>query len=154
MNPIYDSSRNSSEPQADLNVQTSDIQSPSYTDQPKERRKHHRRSARGDSFAMLEPETRIMGQIIDVSRGGLSFRYLPSHFAAQVRQRECALHILLADHSFYFDPLPCRVASDDRISQHEFGFSLLAMRRCSVSFLDLSEEQRSQLDYFVRNHSL
>jgi hypothetical protein len=118
-----------------------------------ERRKDRRFVARGDSFATLQPHSKVLGQIIDVGPAGLALRYIPHDVSPEQKNGTCRLTILLADHSFYFDALPCRIVSDCEISGNDFGFSLLPMRRLSVEFMQLSQEQIAQLEYFIRNHA-
>jgi hypothetical protein len=126
---------------------------PAYEKTPVERRKHGRFVSRGDSFATLPPRSKVLGQIVDVGPGGLALRYIPNNVFAEQEKGTCELNILLADHSFYFDALPCRIVSDCEIPGNEFGFSLLPMRRLSVQFMELSKEQIAQLEYFTRNHT-
>lgn len=102
---------------------------------------------------MLQPDSKVLGQIIDVGRGGLAIRYIPSRECPKVGDEEYQLNILLADHSFYFDSFRCRIVSDCSVSDYEFGFSLVPMRRRSIVFLNLTENQVTQLEYFVRNHT-
>ena len=122
--------------------------------QHKERRKHKRFPVRGDAFVMLKPQSEILGKIIEVSRGGLSFRYVPNGRFVPFNHHRQTLHILLADHSFNFDSFPCKIISDWEISDYEFGFTLLSTRRQGVQFTDLSDECVKQLEYFFRNHTV
>jgi len=118
-----------------------------------ERRKDRRFVACGDSFATLQPRSKVLGQIIDVGPDGLALRYIPHDVFPEQENGTCELNILLADHSFYFDALPCRIVSDCQIPGNDFGFTLLPMGRLSVEFMELSKEQIAQLEYFIRNHT-
>jgi hypothetical protein len=140
-------------PTAENGLEVNPKQRPTGEKMPMERRKHGRFVARGDSFATLQPRSKVLGQIVDVGPGGLAFRYIPHDVFPEQNNGTCELNILLADHSFYFDALPCRIASDCGIPKNEFGFSLLPMRRLSVQFVELSKEQIVQLEYFMRNHT-
>lgn len=126
---------------------------PAGEEMPGERREDRRFVARGDSFAMLQPRSKVLGQIIDVGPTGLALRYIPHDVSPEQENGTCQLMILLADHSFYFDALPCRIVSDCAIPGNDFGCSPLPMRRLSIEFMELSKEQAAQLEYFIRNHT-
>ncbi len=126
---------------------------PAGEEMPVEKRKDRRFVARGDSFATLQPRSKVLGQIIDVGPDGLALRYIPHDVFPEQENGTWELNILLADHSFYFDALPCRIVSDCQILGNDFGFTLLPMGRLSVEFMELSKEQIAQLEYFIRNHT-
>ncbi|MBW2108057.1 MAG: PilZ domain-containing protein [Deltaproteobacteria bacterium] len=114
-----------------------------------DRRQERRYPVADGAFVLLAPPHSILGQIIEISRSGLSFLCTASH---PPEQGPTQLDILLADHSFYFDKIPCTVVSHLEVS-HNLSMGTQTIRRCSVRFHDLTEVQTSQLDYFIRNHT-
>ena len=68
-----------------------------------ERRKHKRFQVQDDAIAVLRPIVDKRGPIIDISRGGLAFRYIT---AKESLDRSLKLDILLPDLSFYLGHLP------------------------------------------------
>jgi hypothetical protein len=94
------------------------------------------------------PRSPVLGDIIDVGGGGLSFRYVAK---GNESIRSSELDILLTDGSFYLDKVPLRTVSDFEIdSDPSVGFST---RRCCVQFEDLTDDQMSDLRYFIRSYT-
>jgi len=94
------------------------------------------------------PVSPIMGDIIDIGSGGLSFRYTGKK-EPPIQSSE--LDILLTDGSFYLDKVPLKRLSEVEIdADRTSGFST---RRCCVQFGDLTDDQKSGLRYFIRNYT-
>jgi hypothetical protein len=89
-----------------------------------------------------------MGDIIDIGSGGLSFRY-----TAEKEQsiRSSELDILLTDGSFYLNKVPLKTVSDVELEGDPT--SGLSTRRCCVQFGDLTNDQKSDLRYFIRSYT-
>ena len=118
-----------------------------------ERRKHERFQAEDGALAVLRrpwPHPTTLGQIIDISMGGLAFRYI----AGEERSHEPSeLEILSGDCSFRLDKIPFETISDFKIA-NEAPFKFIEMRRSGVQFGELRPEQMSQLEYFIQNHAI
>ena len=114
------------------------------------RRKLERFPAKSGAIVALRPTPEILGEMIDIGLGGLSFRYIQ----ADVRPQDTAeLVILLPNRKFCLDRIPCRPVSDiQRFSDN--SFSSLPMRRCSIAFGPLSMQQQNQLEQFILEHTL
>ena len=94
------------------------------------------------------PRSSTLGQIIDVSMGGLAFRYI----ADMVRLRgSYELEIVWGDCSCRLDKIPFKTISDYEIDS-EASLNL-ATRRCAMQFTDLTDKQKSDLRYFIQNHT-
>ena len=118
-----------------------------------ERRKHKRFQVKDGAFAVAmppQPCSTPLGQIIDVSRGGLAFRYIAGEEGSN---GSFELVILLANNNFHSDKVPFETISDFEIA-NEVPFSSITMRRRGVQFGKLTDKQISQLDYFIRNHAI
>jgi c-di-GMP-binding flagellar brake protein YcgR len=100
------------------------------------------------AFRLHWPCSSIMGNIVDISLGGLAFRYIPSPKASN---RSSHIDILLTDGSFCLNKVPVQTISDFEIdSETSIG---LETRRCSVQFGDLTDNQKSDLRYFIQTYA-
>ncbi|MBW2194218.1 MAG: PilZ domain-containing protein [Deltaproteobacteria bacterium] len=118
-----------------------------------ERRKSPRHQVADSAFVLLGAQSRTLAQIIEISpsglSGGLSFLHV-SGDDPLVGPSEAT--IILADHSFYFDKIPCEIISDSPIPT-ELNFGSRAMMRGSIAFGELTSDNKSQLEYFLRNYT-
>jgi hypothetical protein len=117
-----------------------------------ERRKHKRFQVQDSAFVVLRapgPHSTKVGQIVDMSRQGLAFRYIASE---ERSGGSIELEILLGDHSFYLNKIPFITISDCEVA-NEIPFSCIQMKRTGVQFGDLAPNQLSQIEYFIRNHT-
>ncbi len=115
-----------------------------------ERRKHKRFQVQDGTFAVLTPHFDNWGQIIDISRGGLAFRYTGNELPPDVSSN---LGISLANIGFYLGRVPFKAISDFEIA-NEVAYSFTTTRRCGVEFGELTLNQISQLEYFIGNHTI
>jgi hypothetical protein len=121
-----------------------------------ERRQHKRFQVHDGAFAVLRPRSDIWGQVIDivgeigdVSQGGLMFRYI----ACEGRSHEpFKLDIVLAGDSFRLDKIPFKAASDMNMAD-PLSLTPTTMRRQGVQFGALTHDQKAQLEYFIDNHA-
>jgi hypothetical protein len=90
-----------------------------------------------------------VGPVIDISRGGLSFRYVDG----KETTNESYLHIFLTEANFYLEKLPIKTILDFKIPDKSASSSN-TMRRCGLQFEDLTHDQASQLKFFVENYSM
>jgi hypothetical protein len=114
-----------------------------------ERRKHKRYPVKNGAFAVLGPPSTKIGQIINISMGGLAFGYIAGK---EPSDTSFELGILLAEDSFHLTKVPFKTVSDQEAK--EVPFSSLTMRRCGVQFGELRPNQMSQLEYFMQNHTI
>ena len=89
-----------------------------------------------------------VGQIIDVSTGGLAFRYVGTKEPSNGE-----LSIFLAERDFYVGQIPFRTISDFEIAGKTPSTSV-ALRRSGVQFGKLSDHQTSQLEHFLNGLTL
>ncbi len=114
-----------------------------------ERRKHKRLKAQTDAFAILSPHPVQLGQIIDISNGGLSFQYIESDNITDSFEE---LSILVTETVFSIEKLPVETISNFPMP-NDFPISTIIMKRCSLKFQDLSPDQTIQLENFIQNHT-
>lgn len=80
--------------------------------------------------------------IMDISEGGLSFRYL-----GQKLKKSGVSHIsLYHEHELIVDDIPIQAISDYRLRDN-----LVPVRRGSVRFADLDLEKQQRLETFIRS---
>jgi c-di-GMP-binding flagellar brake protein YcgR len=115
-----------------------------------EKRKYQRYPAREGAIVAFKPHARLLGQMIDISLGGLAFRYIESE---EQPDQSVELIILVAHHSFRLDKVPFNTVCDHEIVDH-IAFSSIKMRRRSVEFGNLSETQISAIINFIMNHTV
>ena len=116
-----------------------------------ERRKHARIEVIGAADGILAgPRHTKWVQIIDISRGGLSFCYAATH-----RLGKGLFEVdILSDHpGLGLDKFRIEVVSDVQIGRELFlGF--IPIRRCGAEFKELTPEQTHQLTCFLKNRDV
>lgn len=80
--------------------------------------------------------------IMDISEGGLSFRYL----GHKLKRSEVKNISLYHDYELIVDDLPVQAVSDYRLRDN-----MVPVRRGSIIFKELSKEQLDKLGQFIRN---
>jgi hypothetical protein len=101
-----------------------------------------------DAFAALGPDYIKVGQIINISMGGLAFRYLASEGPSNASE----LDIFLAGRVFYLYKLPFETVRD--FVTNEMPFSSTNMKVCGLQFGGLTDKQKSDLRYFIQTHTI
>ena len=137
-----------------------------------ERRVHKRFSAKEKTFAMLRSDRcsldqikrmsmgeiacavynskpAIMGQIVDMSQGGLSFDCIDK---ACPGGDSLKLDILSANDKFYIGRIKFKPVHELK-SSNDPALSPIRMKKHGVQFVDLSFKQLSRLEKFLRKHT-
>jgi hypothetical protein len=114
-----------------------------------EQRRHKRFQVPGGVFVGFGPRANKVGQVVDVSMGGLAYRYVGCEESADGSH----LDISATDNDFYMGAVPFRTVSDFQIVDR-IAASPMTMRRCGVQFRKLSRKQNAQLEYFIKQHTL
>ena len=117
---------------------------------PSERRQQPRFKVAEGVFAALVNHTSKLGQIRDISKRGLAFRYI-DHGDEPGENSE--LKIIIGSGGVYLDKLPFRKVSDFEI-KNEYSFSSIKMRQIGLQFGKLTSHQSSRLEYFIKNHTI
>ena len=115
-----------------------------------ERRKHKRFQVEDIAFAVLRGQVELLGQIIDISRGGLAFHYIVS---GRNVKSSSELDILLAYYGLYMEKIQFKTISDFQIP-NKSPFSPIIMRRHGVKFGKLTPNQSSMLEDFIREYTI
>lgn len=82
--------------------------------------------------------------IIDISKGGLSYRYL----GKKIDREKISNISLYHDYELIVDQIPAKAISDYRLRDN-----LVPVRRGSLCFDHLSAEQRNRLETFIQSFS-
>ena len=113
-----------------------------------ERRKHKRFTVRAGANVAFVPYFSKQGQIIDISEGGLSFRYISGEKSLW---REFVA-ILINRMDFFIKDLPFKTVYDLKIKHVNF-FGVKSIRRCGGKLGDLTSAQTAKLEYFIKNYT-
>jgi len=114
-----------------------------------ERRQHIRFRVREGAFAVLRPHFTIVAEIIDVSKGGLAFRYITSE---ERSSQSSGLDILFAGGSYCLRDVPFKTISDF-VMPNEFSTPSATTRRRGVQFAKLTHDQMGELESFIGNYT-
>ena len=113
-----------------------------------ERRIHKRFQVREGAYAWIRGNSSILGQIKNISRGGLAFTYITN--GEQIHGL-FEVNIFFIGHGFYLKDVPSTKISDCRVNSI-IPFSPVKIRRIGVQFGELKHSQISQLDHFMQIH--
>jgi len=114
-----------------------------------ERRKTRRYKASYGMYAVVGPDASRLGQIRDISMGGLAFKYLADEARSESSDE---MDIIIRQSTFCIKHLPIRTISDVELAK-ENAFSTVKLRRQGVQFGELTSNQVSQLKYLLKNHT-
>lgn len=117
---------------------------------PVERRQQPRFKVADGVFAAIVNHTGKLGQIRDISKSGLAFRYI-DHGNAAGESNE--LKIIIGSGGVYLDKLPFTKVTDFEI-KNENSFSFLKMRQIGLEFGKLTKQQLRRLEHFIQNHTI
>ncbi len=115
-----------------------------------EKRRFRRFQAPQSAFALLRGPDGRLGQIIDISKGGLAFRYVGN---GRQPRSSFQLDIFLANNDFHLEKVSFRTVSDFEVSKQALTHSVI-MRRCGGQFDELNQDHVSRLEYFIENYAL
>ena len=116
-----------------------------------ERRRSKRYSAVEGAYAAISPKSHKLGQITDISMGGLAFKYIDTNKEDKNNQGQSEKSIFLSSMGFYVGDLPFKTISDNEVTDTP-SFSAMKVRERHVQFTDLSFKQLFDLDYYLRNN--
>jgi len=114
-----------------------------------EKRKHRRFQVKDNAFVELDVKPITIGQLIDIGRGGLAFRYATN---CTPPSDLLELNIYSLGNGFSLEKVPVHTISDN-LMRSESAFNLTKMRRRNVEFLEANNNQKSQLNYFIQNYT-
>ncbi len=113
----------------------------------KERRQFTRFRPKAGTMAI---DNHALGPVIDISMGGLSFRYVIEDAAKPISN---FLGIFLSSDDILIDKLSTKLISDEFVSQSS-SFLTSSTRKRSIQFVNLTETQRNSLKEFINTKTL
>jgi len=111
-----------------------------------DRRRHKRYTMQDGIFAAI-PSKFLVGQVKNISKGGVSFTYIATEKIIDSRP---SLEVFSKDKGFYLREIPFKIVSEIDVEDY-MPFSSLPMKRIAGEFVELTEHQKSQLDLFIQN---
>jgi len=117
-----------------------------------EQRTSERIQVQDTTFAVLKGGPITLCKVLDISQGGLAFSHLPSE---ELPERLCNLEILLPDRSFHLKDVPIKAIYDAEMS-HKLSYCFQKVKprkRCGVQFGELTDKQKTALEFFIRAHT-
>ena len=115
-----------------------------------ERRKENRFHIEDGAYAILNQDVSLLGNIIDISKNGISFSYLGSE---KISDREMDIDLFMYHHNYYLDRIPARLVSNFRINNISL-FSFVTLMRCCLEFREMPEDKRAEVDHFISNYTV
>lgn len=119
-----------------------------------DRRKHQRIPIKTGVFAHIGPESSQKCIVLDISMGGLSFRYFEG---ADKLIKELGddklgkIEITAVGKDFHLNNIPFKSIYDHELKS-EMPFDALKIRKRGVVFGNLSPHQKSELEGFIHTH--
>jgi len=92
----------------------------------------------------------VVGQTLNISRGGLVFQYVASRERSSESDR---LSICLTDRSFNLNLVPFKRIWDVAVPEI-FSYDGITSRYCGVAFGELLDFQILGLQFLIRNHTI
>ena len=122
--------------------------------QEADRRKHQRIPIKTGVFAVIGPKSNQKCIVLDISLGGLSFRY---YEGAEKLVKEVGddklgkIEITAVGKDFQLSNIPFKSIYDHEL-ESEIPFDSLRIRKRGVVFENLTSQQKSKLEGFISNH--
>ena len=113
-----------------------------------DRRKHKRFQLPMSAFAGLGPYFGKVGRILDISMGGLAFRYI----GGEEPNGSTYIDIFMNDLDFYLRNLQYKTISDFPVVTD--SLSTVTLRRRGVHFVKMKPQQRDALKDFIEEHAI
>lgn len=101
------------------------------------------------AFSLIKSNPPKMGEIIEISRGGLSFSYIENDEELATLSE---LDILFAEKDFHLSRLPFK-AVEDSVMIDESPFNALSMKRMTVRFEKLTAQQKNKIEHLLSHYT-
>ena len=115
-----------------------------------ERRNYPRFQVQEGAYAALNNGSSQIGQIQNISNGGLAVRYVSTGDQAKGSYK---VDIFVTNNDFSLTNMPFKIISDVNID-FEIFFSTTSLRQCGGQFGELTQSQRIRLDDFIKGYTL
>jgi hypothetical protein len=115
-----------------------------------ERRKEKRFQTEKNTYALLRARGSKLGRVIDISKGGLAFRYVS---VGERLKGPLELDLLSHQYDYRIDKIPVKVITDLELANKK-AFKSTTLKRVGVQFGKLTREQKSKLEHFIKDHAV
>lgn len=118
-----------------------------------ERRKYTRYHTKAGAYATISPGSTKLGQIVDISMIGLSFKYIDAE--PDIDQNKETL--FLSSMGYYVGDIEFETISDYEVPEciiPEAPPNAMKIRKRHVKFTDLKLKQLFDLDYYIENNTI
>ena len=112
-----------------------------------DKRKHKRFEVKDGAYTVLSYKPTVMGQIINVSSEGVAATYKGKRL-----KESFEIDLFISDAGFYLEQIPVKTVSDHKIAG-KFLFGPEKIWQRSMHFGELTDDQQSQLDEFLKLHT-
>jgi hypothetical protein len=113
-----------------------------------ERRFHERYQVQQGVYALLKNGSSKLGQIKNISKGGLAFMYIND--GEQINE-PTEVDIFLSGYGFILKGIPCKKISDIHVDNF-VPFSTFEMRQLGIQFGEISLQQLAHLNTFIERY--
>ena len=117
-----------------------------------ERRKSKRYKAVEGAYAAISPKSRKLGQIINLSIGGVCFKYIDNNNDDQDAGTQREVSIFLSSLRYYVGNLFFKTVCDCEVTDTPSSNSM-KIRKRRVQFTDLNFKQLFDLDNYLKNNT-
>jgi hypothetical protein len=114
------------------------------------RRKSPRFKAKKGSYAAIDSSYFMIGLIKDINNCGLAFQYVAKE---KELARLMTIDIFCNSKDFFLKNVHFKTTSDFYVHS-KLPFSTIILRQCGGMFTDLTDNQISQLDRFIKNYTI
>lgn len=101
------------------------------------------------ALAVMKSKPACMGEIVEISRNGLSFHHIDN--GVDLSQFS-EMDILYTDEDFHLSRLPFKTVKETAI-EGDVPFDVLSMKRLTVQFEDLTPKQKGQIDHLLEHYT-
>ena len=114
-----------------------------------ERRKDERFQTGKNTYAVLRARGSKLGRVIDISKGGLAFRYVS---VGERLKGPLELDLLSHQYDYRIDKIPIKIITDLEVANKK-AFKSTTLKRVGVQFGKLTREQKSKIEHFIKDHA-
>jgi hypothetical protein len=118
-----------------------------------DKRKDKRFLVGEEVIVALRNKSSRVGRVKDISMGGLSFEHIyDEDLEGESSKRDVSLWV----DNYRMADIPCRVVYDIPISEppeYDYLSVHFKTRRCGIQFGELTVNQETQLDFFLKTHT-
>ncbi|MCP4111686.1 MAG: PilZ domain-containing protein [Desulfobacteraceae bacterium] len=118
-----------------------------------DKRKFSRFLAQHNAFVALGHSFARVGKVKNISRGGLTFEYVSDNNSEGDASQ---LYVFLSEHGFHLSDIPCKIVYDIPVGSpyvYKTFNQTFITKRCGVVFGNIPNHKKSQLDFFLKNHT-